>query len=313
MNTLRYMRDTIRSKNDDLKINASNPRIDSKIDIFYTDTGERLFEPLHNKTVIAGSALTAMKLFALDRNSLDNTPTYDTTLNLLNGADGSTYPTLAVKDKNGMIVGSVPDETQRIICGFCIGQGGAGLDSSDIFNVEYDSWITPDNLIPFRYPVQSADTVDESIYKGKKLITLSNGQERNAYYFKTFSNTPYLSQNYVSSIGSFTDSITANTVYGKTTDSKAQSYVELHLKITDEDVREFFIAHKGLEGAKVNQISLVSAWSKSVSVTKPDDAGNSITKTVEYLQDIRPFSLLNMNESLNDLSKSISIIYTLYF
>ena len=54
-------------------------RIDSKIEI-RNDAGDLIFEPLHNKTVIAGSALTAMKLFDLDRNSLDNTPTYETML-----------------------------------------------------------------------------------------------------------------------------------------------------------------------------------------------------------------------------------------
>ena len=315
MNEIRYFSDIARRTDDDYQILRGNThRIDSKIEFYNDETGEQIWEPMRNKTTIAGSALTAMKLFDLDRNVLDNTPTYDTTLGLLHGADGSTYPTLAVKDANGNIVGSVPDESQRIICGFCIGQGGAGLDVSDSFTVEYDSWIKPDDLIPFRYPVQSGDTVDESIYKGKKAITLSNGQQRNAYYFKTFSNTPGLAQNYISSIGSFADSINASTVYNKTTDAKAQSYVEIHLKITKDDVREFFIAHKGLEGAKVNQISLVSAWSKAIDVTKLDSNGNSVTKTVEYLQDIRPFSLLNIpNEALSDLKKSISIIYTLYF
>ena len=48
-----------------------------------------------------------------------------------------------------------------------------------------------------------------------------------------------------------------------------------------------------------------------------DSNGNIIgeqTKQYEYLQDIRPFSLLNIpNEILSDMEKSISIIYTLYF
>ena len=290
-------------------------RIDSSIDIFNTDTGERLFERLHNKTVVAGSALTAMKLFNFDRNVLDATPTYDSVLGLINGADGTTYPTVVIKDSNGNVIGSTPDETQRVICGFCIGQGGAGLDISDVFDSEYCSWIEPDNLVPFRYPLVTADTVDESIYKGKAAITLPNGQSRNAYYFKTFSNTPVLEQNYLSTIGSFSDVINKDTVYSNTASADAgRSYVELHLKITKEDCREFAIAHKGIENAKINQISLVSAWTKTVNVTKMDIDGNSVTKPFEYFQDIRPFSLLNIpNEILSDMEKSISIIYTLYF
>ena len=133
--------------------------------------------------------------------------------------------------------------------------------------------------------------------------------------FKEFSNSPRLEQNYLSTVGSFSDSVSADTVYKNTASADtARSYVECHLKITKDDCREFFIAHKGLENAKINQLSLVTAWKKTVSVTKMDIDGNTVTKNFEYFQDIRPFSLLNIpNEILSDLEKSISIIYTLYF
>lgn len=317
MNEFRYFKDSNRS-NDGYKIvndvAIPNKYLNSKIDIFNAETGERIFEPLHNRTTIAGAALTAMKLFNLDRNVLDNTPTYDTMLTLDNGANGSTYPSINITDNDGKIIGQHIDETQRIICGFCVGTGGAGLDISDVYDVNYCDYISPDNLVPFRYPLQSADTVDESMYKGKKALTLNNGQQRNAYYFKAFSNSPNLVQCLTSTVGTFTDNISASTVYSNNIGNGAQSYVELHLKITKEDCRDFFIAHTGLENSKINQISLVSAWSKTVSVTKLDSKGNNVTKDYEYFQDIRPFSLLNIpNEILSDLDKSISIIYTLYF
>lgn len=317
MNFIRRFSDLVRPKLEDFEIDRgdkSKTRITSKVEFFNDANGERIWEPLHNKTIIAGSASTAMKLFNLDRRVLNNTPTYDTILNLDNGATGSTYPTVTIVDTNGNVIGSMPDESQRIICGFCLGQGGAGLDISDLYEVEYDSWIKPDDLVPFRYPLSSEDIVDESIYKGKKNITLTNGQVRNAYYFKSFSNSPQLVQNYVSNIGTFDNTISASTVYNKTTDSKAQSYVELHLKITKDDIRDFFIAHKGLENAKINQLSLVVAWTKTVQVTKMDAYGKTVTKDIEYLQDVRPFSLLNIpTEIMSDLDKSISCIYTLYF
>lgn len=288
----------------------------TKVDFFNAETGERLWEPLHNKTLIAGSALNAMKVFNLDRRVLDNTPTYDTVLGLDDGNTTGMYPTKNAFDADGNPVPLTnnSDECQRKVIGFCLGQGGAGLDISDKFEEVYDSWIEPDNLVPFRYPLNAADMVDEEIYKGKKSLILPNGQERNAYYFKTFSNTPDLVQNYVSNIGTFADSINAETVYKKTTDARAQSYVEMHLKITKEEIREFFIAHTGLENAKINQLSIVSAWTITADRTKMDENGNKVTKTVELFQDIRPYSLLNIpNEIMSDLSKSISIIYTFYF
>ena len=319
MEEIRYLRDHNRPVDEyqigkDGILLPSPQRVNSKVNIYNDVTGELIFEG-HNKTVIAGSALTAMKLFNLDRNALDATPTYDTIMGLDNGGNGTTYPTVVIKDNNGNVVGSMQDETQRKIIGFCVGQGGAGLDISDVFDVEYCSWITPDNIIPFRYPLQNADNVDETMYKGRKALTLADGSKRNAYYFKAFSNTPNLVQNYVSTIGTFSDNVSASNVYTNTASAdKAQSYVELHLKITKDDCRDFFIAHKGIENAKINQISLVSAWTKEVEVTKLDNMGNLTTKKYEYFQDIRPFSCINIpNEIISNHEKSLSIVYSLFF
>lgn len=285
----------------------NNTRISSKIEI-YNEAGELIFEPLHNKTVIAGSALTAMKLFNLNKSILNNTPTYDEVLEL-NSIISEEEPCVYLRDTNGDILDIKSDESQRRIIGFCVGKGGSGLGISDIYNVKYCDYITKDNLIPFRYPSINADDIDETIYKGKK--TLDNN--RTAYYFKKFDQEPTFYQNYTTSNG---NTINKNTVYTNISEAdNAQTCVELHLKITKEDCREFFIAHSGLENAVINQISLVSAWSKEVEITKPSNiTGQPTTRMVEYYKDIRPFSLLNIpNDGLSDLSKSISIIYTLYF
>ena len=315
MNEVRYYTDHARLTDEKYRKYDGSERVSSKIEFFDADTGEQIWEPLHNKTVIAGSALMAMKLFDLDRSVLNNTPTYDTVLGLDDAVGAASYPSISIKDNDGNIVGAMPDETQRKIIGFCIGQGGAGLDISDTFTVKYASWITPDNLVPFQYPIEAADNVDESIYKGKKSILLSNGQARNAYYFKEFSNSPVLVQNYTNNLGNFADSVTAQTVYTNTAAAdRAQSYVELHLKITKADCRDFFIAHKGLENAKVNQLSLVSGWKHEVERTKPDASGDVRTRNIEIFTHIRPFSLINIpTEILSDPEKSVSMIYTLYF
>ena len=206
MNRPLYLNDNYRA-NDACNIDHSSHRLNSKIE-FYNDSGELIWEPLHNKTVVAGSALTAMKLFSLDKNVLDYTPTYEEMLGGLdNGNTTGAYPVTVVKDNSGTALGAIADETQRKIIGFCIGQGGAGLDISDVFDTRYCDCIKADDIIPFRYPLESADNVDETIYKGKKTLTLSNNQNRVAYYFKTFSNTPTLVQNFVSSVGTFADSI----------------------------------------------------------------------------------------------------------
>lgn len=315
MEKIKYLNDNVKPTDKEKIIYDGSTRVNSKLEFYNDVTGEQIYEPLFNKTVIAGSALTAMKLFNLDRNTLDNTPTYDTALGLNESLGDSAYPSKIITDTDGNVIGTTPDESQRKILGFCLGQGGAGLDISDVFAVKYCSWIEPDNLVPFKYPLQSADNVDESMYKGKKSLVLTNGQQRNAYYFKAFSNTPVCVQGYTSTIGTFNDAITAANVYSNRANAdSAQTYVELHLKVTKDDCREFFIAHTGLENAKVNQISLVSGWERDVEVDKLDEDGNSRSATYSYFTQVRPFSLINIpSEILSDKEKSISIIYTLYF
>ena len=314
MEKIIYKNDVVRSNDKYLITGNNSHRINSCIQFFNEETGEQIWEPLHNRTTVAGGAFVAMKLSGLNRRCLDNTPTYDTALNLIEGADNGTYPSISIKDSNGVVLGSYEDETQRQVIGFCLGQGGAGLDISDVFEPKYCSWITPDNMVPFRFPVQSVDNIDEDVYKGKCEIKLED-QIRNAYYFKTFSNTPECVQNYTSAIGTFSDRISAESVYKNIASAdKGQTYVELHLKITKDDCREYFIATKGLENAKINQLSLVTAWTKSVNVTKYNNNSQMVEGEYEYLQDIRPFSIINFpNEILSDLDKSISCIYTLYF
>lgn len=309
-----YINDYCRP-NDRMKMRIKGGPEFNSLMLFIDDaTGEPIYEPLHNKTVIAGGGFTLQKLFSLDRRCLNNTPMYDDTLELDDAAASTDYPTMAIKDAEGNMLGSIEDETQRVICGFCLGSAGAGLEPANTFNEVYASWIYPDALVPFRYPLESVDNVDESIYKGKKTLTLSNGQVRCAYYFKEFSNTPELVQNHVSSIETFENSISPKTVYDVTSQSdKAQSFVELHLKVTSKDCREFYIAHTGLEQSKINQLSLVTAWKKTVTRTKLNAQGSIATGQYEVLQQIRPFSLCNFpTEILKDRSKSISIIYTLY-
>jgi hypothetical protein len=290
-------------------------RINTKIQFFDDDTGEEIWEPLHNKTVIAGSALLAMKMFDLDRSFLNNTPTYDSVLRLDDAANPALYPTKALLDAGGQVIGSLPDESQRKIIGFCLGQGGAGLETSDVFKVKYASWIKPDDMVPFMYPISTMDKVNEKIYKGRKAITLSNGQIRNAYYFKELANNPIGEQIYTSANGKFSDRVTADLVYENAASAdRAQTIVEVHLKVTREDCRDFFIAHKGLENAKINQLSLVSGWKRPIERVRLDDNGNNITTNIDVYSQIRPFSVVNIpTEILSDPEKSINIVYTLYF
>ena len=316
-NQFRYYRDSVKT-HDMHKISYDKHNystIGSSISVYNDDTGELIFEDLHNRTVIAGSALLAQKVCGLDPSFLNNTPSYNSVLGVDNDAPVGSFPSVEIVDTNGNVIGTYRDESQRKIIGFMLGNGGCGSDQSDVFDVHYASWIEPDNIVPFRYCLSNEDNIDENIYKLKKTIVLPNGQERVAYYGKTFSNTPIGSQHYTTSTSTYSDSITPSTVYTNKKDNEnCATTVEYHLKVTKEDAREYFVAHEGLPHAGFNQISLLWGWEREIDVTKQNSSGNVRTQTVTQFCDTKVFSLLNVsNEALSDLDKSLSIVYTLYF
>ena len=90
------------------------------------------------------------------------------------------------------------------------------------------------------------------------------------------------------------------TVYDSIKTTSAETYVELSLKITKEDVRDYFVATVGIDEAKINSISLCTGY--------PVEEGGYL-----YYKDIRPITKLNIpNESLIDITKGIEIIYHIY-
>lgn len=240
------------------------------------DTGEVIFRD--NKVIISGSGLIARKLF--DNIPDEVTPTYNTTLGITTPSGSETEPDF-----------TEATETDHRILLFCIGTGGCGVENSQVYAVDYKKWIDPDHLIPFRYPLLSNDlsaTLQET-YTGR----VESGS-RAAYYFKRFDSDPVFVQQFID--GTPID----NTIFESEKADKAESYVELVLSITKDDVREWFIATTGINDAKVNQVSLCSAWVKVI-----DD--------IPYFQDIRPVTVLNFpNEPLIDITKGIDIIYHIY-
>ena len=118
---------------------------------------------------------------------------------------------------------------------------------------------------------------------------------RIAYYFKAFELEPIFKAQYVD--GTPID----EHLYVSDNVIDVEVFVELKLSITKRDCRDFFIAHSGINDAKVNTISLCTAYPK-------DYNGHT------YYQGIRPLTRLNFsNESLIDQTKGIDIIYDLFY
>lgn len=230
-----------------------------------------------NRVIIPGSYYTAAKHFGI--NPPIKLPTYNTHL----GLDGIQ----ALTDK---------EERDALVVLFAVGIDGCGPENSQVYDVDYTKWIAPESLVPFRYVFDDNDLSDtlRKKYYGRKKIT---GTDKIAYYFKAFETEPVMYQQYVD--GTPIDEnifISDNTM-------EVETYVELKLTITKEDCREFFEATTGINDAKVNTISLLTAVPKNI-----DGSGHI------YYQGIRPLTKLNFpNESLIDLTKGIDITYHIYY
>ena len=239
------------------------------------DTGEVIFEG-SNKVILAGSAFTAAKHFNISPRA--KTPSYNTVL----GLDNTVSEPF---NEEG-----VRREEQVYL--FAVGTNGCGLANSQVYDVDYSKWIAPEHLVPFRYQLATNDLNPDlrDKYFGRKTYG-----DHIIYYFKAFETKPELKQQY--SDGTPID----ENVYLSNRIDEIETFVETQLKITKEDCRDYFIATTGINDARINSISLLTAWKKTIG-------------GYDYYQDIRPLTELHFpNEPLIDVTKGLDIIYQIYY
>ena len=236
--------------------------------------GEILIEG-HNIVQIAGAGFLTRKLFEALHDEAEVTPSYNDQLGLDNN-----IPT--------------PKTAEEYIYLFAMGTGGCGKEAYQKYEPNYLGWIKPEELIPFKYVDISTDIADElrETYYGRCERT-----NKIIYYFKRPENmdAPERVQQYID--GTPIDS----SVYRSARQDEAETRVRLHLKITKEEARSFFRATTGINTARVNQISLLTAYPKMV-------------EGKIYYQNIRPLTLYNFNTiNLIDETIGVDIKYDLYF
>ena len=250
---------------------------DTSIDIKCHETGEVLFKSGRNKVIVSGSAFTAAKHFNITPDSL--TTSYNNVLGLDNTVNEPSSEGPGIRRGEQVFL-------------FAMGTDGCGTQPSQVAEVDYGKWIAPADLIPFRYQRIDNDLTNfqRAKYFGRKTTT-----DRIVYYFKTWETPPVFKQQY-----SDGTPIDENVYYSDRTD-EIESYVELNLTATKEDFRDYFLATTGINDARVNSISLLTAWAKVVD-------------GFTYYQDIRPLTKYNFpTESLIDITKGLDIVYHIYY
>ena len=262
------LKDTI-DINDKILMDNNGPK-GTRI-LFIDDETGKPYREEHNKQLIAGAQLTAMKQFGLKR--AVKFPNYNQEL----GIDSTD-------------LGIYNDD---IACLFCCGNGGCGNESDQVYPVTFAGRIYPSNIVPFRYQKADDDLTpaQRDIYFGRK-----EENNRIAYYFKTFDSEPQIHLLFVDGTQIGSD------IYELATSMRATCYVELKLKITRSDMRDYYIATDKLGNARINQISLLTAH-----IEEGEDG-------LKYYKNVQPLTQLNFtNEWLTDLNKSITILYQIFY
>ena len=250
----------------------TNGRMRGEVILTNPATGKTIFKT--NKIILPGSILTATSLFDVESPVI--TPSYNTSLGLDNSVSTS-----------------IPEAPSKVYL-FAVGTDGCGSESSQVYDVDYTKWISPESLVPFRYQPVTNDLSEDmrNIYFGRKSLPEAGFI---AYYFKKFDQDPVFTIQYVD--GTPVD----NNIYTSSNDTEVESFVELVFSITKEDCRDYFIETTGITTANISSISLLSAWAKDID-------------GYTYYQDIRPITKFNMpKEPLQDLSKGLNVVYHIYF
>lgn len=236
--------------------------------------GNVLFEE-ENQVVIGGTLFTMEKVWGV-KSQLE----IETLNNIMQIAnDGPT----------------ITDNKNTFVCLFGLGTGGAGDTAKSVKDVKYYEREIFD-MIPLRVP-------DGELTEQEKLqyffrTRLLNG--RDAYYLKRFEDNPKIVSLWRDGDEGEDGTEVENGVHLTQRVEPIESFVEMHLKITKKDVREFFEMNGEIEEARFNSIGLFTGCLC--------DMGDG---TYDY-KNVKLFSKLNIpNESLQ-LRKDMDIYYRIY-
>lgn len=239
------------------------------------DSNGKLVNEGHNKIILSGAEFAVSKYFEPLSRVEKITPTYNAALGLDNTLD--TTPT-----------------SPEYVYLFCVGTSGCGKDPSQVYESRYEEWTKPEDLVPFLYVDKDNDIIDSlrNTYYGRR-----ESGTKIAYYFKkpeNIDNPDYIRQ-YVD--GTPIDS----NVFNSSRTDRIITMVQLRMKVLKNETRSFFRNTTGINSAKMNTISLCTAWPKLIDGKV-------------YYQNIRPLTRYNFPTiPLIEAELGYDVKYDLFF
>lgn len=238
--------------------------------------GEVMFDT-ENTIVLGGALFSLEKVFGV------KSPLTVEYLNTIMGIANSGTPITEI----------YPKET--VVCLFGVGTGGSGDTITSVKDVKFQEREIVD-IIPFRYTDEHLSSLDADRYWFKKKMT--NG--KTAYYLKSFDSTPQIKVLWRDAEGDNDGTEVESSVYNSTRTESIEAFVEIVLKVSKRDCREWFEFNGNIDQTRINTIALFTGKKGYL-----DDG------TVDYKQ-VKMFSKLNIANEMLTTSKDLTIIYRIY-
>ena len=181
------------------------------------------------------------------------------------------------------------------VCLFGVGVGGCG-DSirsvKDVNFVEREIF----EMVPFRITDEDLNPSEQ-----KKYFFKMEKDNKTHYYLKTFEQQPVIKALWKDSDDQDEDgSEVESGVHESTRTEPIETFVEMILKITKKDVRDYFELYGDIEQCRINSIGLFTGAKR-----------NLVDGTTDY-QQVKLFSKLNIPNEMLTLKKDLTIVYRIY-
>lgn len=281
--------------------------------IFKTEKSKPIFTK-KNMVPIGGCQYVMERIFEVSGDQFE-VPTMYTSNGI--GLPDSLPPTEKYKNPNGVNEEkTIHYRYGHFVQLFGIGITGTAENDVTVHPVDYrennielnkpttDGLTLTGTMIPFRYTSETLSQLDRKKYFGKKVF--SSGET--GYYLKMFEAEPKIKhiwktgddiedETLVSSEDVWQPNVGMNAV---------ESFTDIILKISKNDVKEWFINLEQEERSRINTIALFTGR----YIPSSDIQGS--TSDFGDFQDVRLFSKLNIPTEYLSLNKDLNIIYRVY-
>lgn len=250
----------------------------------YDEFGDVLFTLEHNMVVIGGAITVLEKMWNI-RSSL-----VIDTINNINQISPAVQSTTELLPQNDYV------------CMWGIGIGGSGDAFGSVRDVKYYEREIgqngqSDEFIPFRCVTTSLEGEDVQMYTLSKSV----GTGFTAYYAKLFDSEPFIRSLWRDGQDGKDGTEVTDGVHNTQRSEEIETFVEMHMKINENDVREWFEMNGNIEQARVNTIGLFTG-------RLIDNGAGGYNA-----QNVKLFTKFNFdNEALNSVGKTITFCYRIY-